>query len=149
MSSSEHMTLSLHYYGQGRKNEQHARITYDTEAKTFLVTLPEDMQDMVRITPPPSVGLTSLSRAEELMMRWSLVSHVGMWQLAKCDVDITDLTDVVEALRANERETQAIMQAGATRTKKNARYHLNKFKGKGGQQPPQTKQRTSSSGSGA
>jgi hypothetical protein len=51
MSTSEHMTLSLHYYGQGGKNEQHARIDYDATAtgvKAFLVDLPEDMQDMVR-----------------------------------------------------------------------------------------------------
>lgn len=55
MSTSEPMTLSLHYVGKEGENEQHARIDYDATAtgvKAFIVDLPERMQDMVRTVHP-------------------------------------------------------------------------------------------------
>lgn len=55
MSTSEPMTLSLHYVGKGGEDEQHARIDYDdtaTGAKAFIVDLPPKIQDMVRTVHP-------------------------------------------------------------------------------------------------
>lgn len=42
------MALSLHYYGVGGRDEQHARIDYRPTPQALLVDLPDDMKDQVR-----------------------------------------------------------------------------------------------------